>query len=140
MRKLRTRNPKEFWKIFDRERKRETTHISVETLFDFFKDLNKNKFDKNDDFLIINNVISELSNEILNGKITAEEIITAVKELKNNKSPGMDNIVNEYISGSLDYMIDIYVELFNLIFDSGILPEIWFIVSIISVYKKQVIS
>lgn len=48
----------------------------------------------------------------------------AVKISKNNKSSGDDLIINEYISSSLDCMIDIYVHIFNLIFDTGILPEV----------------
>ena len=34
---------------------------------------------------------------ILNEPITEEEIIAASKKLKNSKSPGDDNIANEYI-------------------------------------------
>ena len=34
-------------------------------------------------------------------------------------------------------MVDIYVNLFNLIFDSGILPEVWLLGSVIPVYKNK---
>ena len=34
-------------------------------------------------------------------------------------------------------MIDIYVQLFNLVFDSGILPEEWLIGHMIPVYKNK---
>ena len=79
MKNLRTKKPKEFWKIFNSGRKRETTNISMKTLFDFFKDLNKNNFDKKDDFEIRNDVNQDETSEILNGKITTDEVIKAVR-------------------------------------------------------------
>ena len=72
---------------------------------------------------------------MLNGKISAEEITKAGKNTKNNKSSGDNLIINEYISSSLDCMIDIYVHIFNLIFDTGILPEVWLIGNMIPIFK-----
>jgi hypothetical protein len=57
---------------------------------------------------------------MLNDKISAEEITKAVKISKNNKSSADDLIINEYISSCLVFMIDIYVHIFNLIFDTGV--------------------
>ena len=74
---------------------------------------------------------------MLNGKISVEEIKKAVKNSKNNKSSGDDLIINEYISSSLDCMIDIYVHIFNLIFDTGILPEAWLIGNVIPIFKDK---
>ena len=71
---------------------------------------------------------------MLNGKISAEEIKKAVKNSKNSKSSGDNLIINEYISSSLDCMIDIYVHIFNLIFDTGILPEAWLIRNVIPIF------
>jgi hypothetical protein len=39
--------------------------------------------------------------EILNGKITELEMTEAIRELKNNKAPGTDNILNEYLKYNL---------------------------------------
>jgi hypothetical protein len=38
---------------------------------------------------------------------------------------GSDNILNEYIKYTLDDMLAIYVLLFNVILDKGIIPESW---------------
>jgi hypothetical protein len=62
---------------------------------------------------------------MLNGKISAEEITKAGKNSKNNKSSGDNLIINEYISSSLDCMIDIYVHIFNLIFDTGYIVSLY---------------
>ena len=72
---------------------------------------------------------------ILNEPIT-EEIIAASKKLKNNKSPGDDNIANEYIKASIKPMIKCYVGLFNNILDTGVYPEAWTVGLIIPIYKN----
>lgn len=69
--------------------------------------------------------------------ITIDEIVNAVKKTKNNKSPGDDKIVNEYIASTLDSMIEIYVKFFNLVFDTGILPEAWLIGNVIPIFKNK---
>jgi hypothetical protein len=57
---------------------------------------------------------------ILNSPITIEEIKNVVKGLKNGKSSGIDGVINEYIKYD---MLHIYVLLFNIILDKGIIPE-----------------
>ena len=105
MHRLNSTNPKEFWKIFNKNEKRVRSDISIDTLYTYLKDLNKDNY--NDEFDIDNAIFSEPLNDILNSAITREEIVQAVKKAKNNKSPGEDNIVNEYIASSLDIMIEI---------------------------------
>ena len=56
---------------------------------------------------------------------------------KNNKSSGSDFILNEYIKASIDRMLPLYVKLFNLVFESGIVPEAWLIGDIIPIYKNK---
>ena len=64
-------------------------------------------------------------------------MLKAVRNIKNNKSPGEDMVINEYIYSSINQMIDIYVYLFNLVFDTGILPEAWLIGNIIPIFKNK---
>jgi hypothetical protein len=120
---MRTNNPKEFLKLLNKnDKNRDSYKISIDSLFDFFKDLKTNKSDR-DAYININIIDVDSNNEMLNDKISAEEITKAVKISKNNKSSADDLIINEYISSCLDCMLDIYVHIFNLIFDTGILPE-----------------
>ena len=79
---------------------------------------------------------SILENEI-NQKISANEILTAIKSLRNNKSPGIDNIVNEHLKTIANIMLPIYVKLFNIIFDTGIIPECWTLGTIKPIYKNK---
>ncbi|XP_071138823.1 DNA-directed RNA polymerase subunit beta-like [Mytilus edulis] len=136
MRNMRFKNPREFWKIWNKVKHKNNCNITTESLFTFFKDINKNKYE-GDTYDINNDVGQESSNSMLNESITAEEILKAIKHIKNNKSSGDDMIVNEYISSSIDCMIDIYVYIFNIIFDSGILPEAWIIGNVIPVFKNK---
>ncbi|MCG8110258.1 MAG: reverse transcriptase family protein, partial [Candidatus Thiodiazotropha taylori] len=80
---------------------------------------------------------TETINNEINSPITENEIIKAIRSLKNNKSPGIDEIKNEHIKSSLEYLLPIYHKLFNLIFDKGIIPESWLIGNILPIYKNK---
>ena len=62
----------------------------------------------------------------LDYEITEREIRQAAKKLKNKKSPFVDKIRNEMIKASLEPLMPVYVKLFNLILQSGKMPDIWF--------------
>ena len=57
--------------------------------------------------------------------ITELQIRTAVKKLKNNKSPYSDKIQNEMIKASLNEMMPIYHKLFNNVLNGGSMPLMW---------------
>lgn len=76
-------------------------------------------------------------NEEINQRITIEEIEKYAKSLKNGKSGGIDSVFNEHITSTLHIMGPIYVKLFNVILDSGILPEVWTLGLIKPIYKQK---
>ena len=69
--------------------------------------------------------------------IEKEEILECIKKHKNNKASGEDAFINEYIKATSDQFIVVYEKLFNLIFESGIVPESWLIGNIILIYKNK---
>ena len=71
----------------------------------------------------------------LDTDITANEIIDAVRNLKNNKASGIDGITNEYIKASIDILLPVYVKLFNIIYDQGTVPIAWTTGIIKPIYK-----
>jgi hypothetical protein len=77
-------------------------------------------------------------NENLNKKITQKEILDCIKRLKYNKAHGDDHVINEYIQSTSDKMIDVYIELFNIIFETGIIPDSWLVGYIKPIYKIKV--
>lgn len=65
-----------------------------------------------------------------------EEIEKVVKELKNNKCPGEDNILNEIIKTGLEVITTPLQQLFNKILKTKKIPNQWRSSQIILLYKK----
>ena len=57
--------------------------------------------------------------------------------LKNNKAAGNDSIINEYIKSTAHVILPIYTKLFNLIFDTGIIPENWTLETVKPIFKSK---
>ena len=81
------------------------------------------------------------SNERVEGPlvypITDEEVEAAVNKLKANKSPGIDNILNEVIKIGKDAIKGHLVNLFNRILDTGKYPTLWSFGLIVPIHKKD---
>jgi hypothetical protein len=56
--------------------------------------------------------------------------------LKQDKSTGFDNLMNEYLITCNAYLIPILGKRFNYIINIGIYPELWVQIIIIPVFKK----
>ena len=78
-------------------------------------------------------------NEEINGPILWSEIEKAILKLKNNKSSGPDMILNEHIKSTyrLPAMREIIIKLFNIVFDTGLIPADWSVGNIIPIYKQK---
>ena len=85
----------------------------------------------------VDNVNFEQLNEGINTYISQEEILCCIKKLKNNKASGDDHIINEYIKSTSGLFLPIYETIFNLIFETVFLPDIWQIGSIKPIYKNK---
>ena len=135
LRSMQSKRPKEFWKIINSmEPKSQEKNVNIDDFYDFFKG-EDNLIDYEPDFG--NEININDDDEILNVKITSQEILRCVKHLKNNKACGTDYILNEYIKASIDIMMPVYVNLFNLILDSGAFPSSWLEGIIRPIYKKK---
>lgn len=66
---------------------------------------------------------SDINNE--GPKILKAEIQNAIKQLKTNKSPGPDGIYPEMLKLINEGNIEIFVSLYNRIYDSGKIPQDW---------------
>ena len=73
----------------------------------------------------------------LNNPISESEIYKAITDLKNGKASGDDNVINEYIKTTAELFMPIYVKLFNIVFESGIVPELWLVGNILPFYKNK---
>jgi hypothetical protein len=73
-------------------------------------------------------------NEMFNGIITEKEVLDAIKGWKNNKAPRSDKLINDFFKNSPPFLVYIYTKLFNVVLDTGIIPETWTTGIIIPVY------
>ena len=128
LRAIKRNNPRGYWKIINANKTTQDTKASVNDLFYYFKNLNETDTDEDEN----SNVdiregfqLNETAEQDINLPITEKEILDSIKSLKNNKAHGPDSIVNEHIKSTAHIMIPTYVKLFNLILDSGIIPESW---------------
>ena len=74
---------------------------------------------------------------ILNCHISENEILKCINNLKNNIACSNDGNINEYIKATAHEMMSLYVAFFNLIFNSGVLPESWLEGAIRPIYKNK---
>ena len=135
--KLRTDNPKDYWRVLNsscKERRKDES-ISIDTLHDFFRELNMPENDDDGADLVDVNIDDGVFP--INCPIEMDELVKAVKGLKNDKASADDAIINEYIKNSMDKMCEVYLKLFNIIFDSGKIPETWLTGNIVPIYKNK---
>ena len=69
-------------------------------------------------------------------KITMPELRKAIKKLKKKKSPGPDNITNEMIQHLGNTALQKLLDIFNLSWNSGQVPQCWKEAIMIPVLKK----
>ena len=132
---LHTQKPKEFWKIINSaETKSECSDLNLNEFLDYFQ---TNNMDINEQSTNSLNINIHDDDYLLNAPIISQEVLKCVKILKNNKACGNDRILNEYIKSTLDQMMPIYVQLFNLILDSGEYPSVWLEGIIRPIYKRS---
>ena len=139
LRKMNKKSPKEYWKYLNSLNKREQPKTpSLESFLDFFKELNSNKVESENetvDEILIKNELQDDNND--NSPITDNEISKCISKLKNSKAPGSDHILNEYIKITKELLLPIYTKLFNIVLTTGIIPEKWVEGLIMPIYKNK---
>ena len=95
--KLHSTNPKDFWKLLNKGKRKNQPDIGIDKLFDFFKELNSDSEDNvcEGQLDMDEGTLEQIINHI-NLPITKDEIVKCVRKLKNEKASGEDEIINEY--------------------------------------------
>ena len=133
--RLKRSNPKKFWRYIV-DKKKSTPEVSKDAFYEFMKNLNMRNEEEDSSpptEFMVDNAISEQ----LNVPISEAEIKSNTLKLVNGKSSGLDSILNEHIKSTLHLMIPIYLKLFNIVLDTGIVPRAWTEGCIIPIFKNK---
>ena len=135
LKQLKSTNPGEYWKIINQDKKiNKVGNIPLDTLVGHFQELNRAETTPP---VNIPESHTENTNEIVNKAFSAAEIKKHITSHKNNKSPGVDNILNEFIKYGPEELIPVLEKLFNIVLDTGIIPTNWTIGVIKPLYKNK---
>lgn len=125
IRNLKKSNSTEYWKVLNKASGQETKmgNIKTSAFLQHFSKLNQMANTKSNSF--DPRKISFDLNEEINKPISESEIWVQIKNLKNNKSAGIDFVTNELLKNCPDSMITIICNYFNLVLNTGIVPSDW---------------
>ena len=130
-------DPKSYWKILNVQKNNTEIPISLNQFHEHF-----NQIATDDNNIIVNNNTDLQNTETdpsctLNDHLTEEEVLKNIKKLQNNKAPGTDMTINEYIKTTKNILLLLYVMFSNMILDSGVMPSEWLIGMIVLIYKNK---
>ena len=145
IRYLRSNNAKEYWKLINKstEGKQEYSKIALQTFLDHFKKLSQNPdHDVPSNCTVVDShrlkpVAMEQEDNCLNELFCEGEINDNINKLKNNKAGGLDEIRNEFLKHAPPSLVTFICDFFNLILESGVIPDIWCKGLIMPLYKKK---
>lgn len=137
LREMHSAKPKDYWRYINSLKTNAQAKMPpLQDFYNFFRDINSlpdaEAYDFDDAEFDIN-----FSDDILNTSISQLEISHAIHGLKTGKSAGHDDVLNEYIKSTEILLMPFYVKLFNIIFDTGILPDTWLEGKIRPIYKNK---
>ena len=125
---------KDFWETVHKisfKRKSVYNNISVDSCFQHFRAL----LEKDVDFGFDDKVVED-SDSFLNRPISKEEVLLALRKLKNKKAAGPDGIIGKMLKNSGNYVLDFFVKFFNALFEKGVFPERWTESIVLPLFKK----
>ena len=142
LRKLNSGKPKDYWKFLNSVNVKRTPRNTptLNEFHDYYKAVNQTAHDDNvlgkEDECLLD--YSSLSTDSLNSTITVTEIVKSINKTKNSKSPSPhDYVINEYLKNTKHLMVPIFYKLFNIVLDTGLIPEAWVTGSIKPIYKNK---
>ena len=116
--------------------------ISTEDWFSHFKNvLEKDVMNEVND-VVYDDVVCNDDTDVsiddysFNRPISKQEILLAIRRLKNGKAAGPDGVICEMLKHASDQVVNFLVKYFNVLFDSGVYPENWCESIILPLFKK----
>ena len=144
LRSLKSNDPKEYWNIINKAQSsgHKMGNITIESFTDHFRGLNENNpinlTPRSDQHTPLSQQVPTDDDLLpINQPITEAEIRNTIKKLKNGKAGGIDQILNEFIKNSPPDMVKLIQSFFNLILETGIVPDSWTIGLIVPIFKNK---
>lgn len=138
LRELASADPKEYWKIINNAGNSNVDSKDEPSATEFFEHFKKLSEEQLAPPLLIPLPDVDLEcTSMMNDVFTKVEIAGIMKNLKNNKAHGTDSIPNEFLKNCPDSILELLTKFFNLVLDSGIVPEDWCLGLIKPLYKNK---
>ena len=149
LRQMKSSDPKAYWDFINKNStgitKSGEIGASLDALFEHFSGMNvpprnaegTERMDiatDNDEQIQQQNALEP---DCMNKPFTIAEVKQGLLCLKNNKAPGVDGIINELLKNCAPRMIPLLTRWFNVILESGMVPENWCIGVITPIYKGK---
>jgi hypothetical protein len=130
---LKRNNPRAFYGLFRKRTGKSNCEIQLSEFYNHFKNLSFSTC-----YTVTNS--SQDSNyqfhPELDVLITKEEVSKIMHTLRREKSPGNNNLLNEYFIRFNDELVDYLLKLFNIILPFGCFPSAWSEGIFVPVFKK----
>ena len=134
------KSQKTFWNTIHKissNKRQPVNNISSDDWFVHFKEL-LTKETNVDDSVPLDRGVEEEIVDNMNRPISKEEVLLAVRKIKNKKAAGPDGIIGELLKYGCksDLFVSFFVRFFNSLFDKGVYPEQWTESIVLTLYKK----
>ena len=138
IRRMKKNNSREYWLLLQKsiESQRLASKITLQTFLEHFRKLNEASTKKPHSDTSSREELDGHT-EILNVEFTFEEIQASISKLKNNKTPGLDLLRNEFLKYASDDLKHFFCKFFNFILNSGVVPDMWCKGLIMPLYKNK---
>ena len=73
----------------------------------------------------IRDISTSTINDAIDPPFNIDEIKSSIKKLKNNKTSGVDNVVNEFFKYAHTDCIQLTVDFLNIVLNTGFVPTYW---------------
>ena len=136
LRLLKSNNSKEYWDLLKKsvEGVKARNKLNFGLFLEHFKKLSQAE-NQPDSALDLDDPLNEC--ESLNIAFEISEIYKVIKGLKNNKAAGIDFLRNEFLKNAPYDLVKFISHFFNLILDTGLVPDVWCKGLIMPLYKNK---
>ncbi len=129
------KNQQEFWQTMHKishKRVQPLNSIAIGEWFQHFKGvLEKDRENVEEELQYENDDTS-----FLDRPISKEEVLLAIRKMKNRKAAGPDGLLGEFFKFAGDEVVNFLTKLFNTLFDKGVFPKTWTESLLLPLYKK----